>query len=315
MASVSVRADDPELTDTIQEIPPKFHSRHAQVVADAGYYKKALRICECGRRMRKRAPDNCTVTLLQHCRTGFCDYCAGMLVDELCERWHRMLDLSIELARAAGIRRFTLVTILQPIASDTTQIKEFFGKINQADILLALRKIKRDAVIDIDPLLKRLRGHIAGSADTRVLYLHENLSTGDWLSLFPKASVRVWYFPIERLHEVFKDSFLSPYIPKDGAERGRQEVLFDGIHRFGADGISPGKKTPAESDDSKFTEVPETPVNLADSPVSPGRDCGMGKCSHGCFYNERTRWFKVGEPIPPGDLTEYEPVAPLLVAG
>jgi len=232
-----------------------------------------------------------------------------MLVDDKCELWHYTLDLAIRAAREVdSIRKFTLVTVWQPIEENNAALKKFFGDIDQVKLMGPDFKNQ-----DINAFFKQMRCHVDGKVETILIYLSDNLITGIWLSLFPQATINVQYFPIEQLHEVFKERLLKPYIPQDGAERGRQEVLFNGIHRFAAEGISMGKAP--EPDETKFTEVPETPVNLEVGPAPKGQDCGMGKCPHGCYFNERTRWFKAGEPIPPHGFVDYEKVAPKLQAG
>lgn len=309
MASrTALSIDDPRFNQ-LQDIPPKLRTAYAQVIFDRTHdYKKALRCAECGRRMKKKAGDGCIATLIQHCMTGFCEYCADKLRDKTCERWRHTLQLLIEACRGMGTRHFTLVRIQNPIDADTHQLKQFFSGISQANFHKELRW--KDFETAIDPFFKNMRGYINGRVDVRILYLNSNLTIGDWLALFPRATVRVWYFEIDRLLDVFKDDLLEPYLPHESHDRGEQEALFNGIQRFAADGTRIDKSAPEIEDNSLFAEE-ESSANNGGDPVPPGPNCGMGKCVHGVHFSERTKWYGVAEPIPPADLIEWERVAPL----
>ena len=145
-----------------------------------------------------------------------------------------------------------------------------------------------------------------GCVEVRILHLGDDISLGQWLSRFPWASVNVWFFDIDRVHEVFKEKLLEPYIPTDGRKRAEQEVLSTRIQRFSAVGLKMVKKPKV----ALFTET-ELPVNNVGAPADPGLDCGLGKCKHGYFYDQKTRWYPAHEPMPPEDWVEYERVPPL----
>jgi len=291
----TIDPNDPRLTQQILDVyipsPPK--SMFAKSLAAAGEPGMAERADYCGRFAKKRCAAGHVDVTYQRCAGAFCIDCSPRMLKETCDRWQPAVDdaMRLLLDHHAIYQEISI-----PGERSRASADEFFDSLGGM----------------MQNNWRHLVGYRKGRLVIRVLYIvpnHIDAPKLDWPEGTLISTERAHLF---QLWWYFENRLMAAYLPKDATDRGEQQALFKGMHRFRSTGVRLKQNpdilplsadTPAEED--FFTEGMEFPVKMFEglvlSEATPAKSAAKRKslCSTcGQPHVEVSQWFDKDAPNP-----------------
>jgi hypothetical protein len=293
--TIALDPNDSRLTQQILDvyIPSPPESKFAKALAAAGEPAMAERADYCGRFAKERCAAGHIDITHQRCAGAFCIDCGPRMLKETCERWEPAVGEAMRLLLDyKGI--YQEITI--PGGRSRKAADEFFGRLGDA----------------MQNNWRHLVGYRNGRLVIRVLYVvptHLSAPTQQWPEGTIISTENVHLF---QLWWYFENRLMASHLPKDSTDRGEQQALFKGMHRFRSTGLSlkqhpsiPSLSIDTPSEQDFFTDGFEFPVKMSDGSPSNGespvksstkRESLCSTC--GLPHIERSQWFPKDAPNP-----------------
>lgn len=320
---MSTSAPEPIIVpDTPQDIyiPGPLRSTFAkEILRLSGDSGRAERADYCGRFCDRRDKNGHRKRRVQRCNCAFCFGCAPRKARGTFERWEKMLDLTVRTADfledgpSPHCATYIEARILHS-KRDRNACEELLS--GMEDQLCDELLIKRNAGLGTH--FTTLPGYIENNAILRLLIVNAELKSEEWAAMFPpSATVKVINSPLCELPHLFKQMLQADFL-KDlkPADRAEQEVLFAGMRRFRAHGISLG----GEEKNDLFTSTENTSSTDAlaatdEVLVNNSSDASIVPSAHnhdiceicGEPFIEQSQWFGADAPEPRPEEYRWHP--------